>query len=98
MEACDAVEADRYGYDIPVGDATVTVSDFVTRQWWNAGDPAPYDYMRHLTAPLQLLPGGYIGEWNATTQKWTQRVADPTAPESRAEPGRPRASAAPPPR
>jgi hypothetical protein len=82
MEACDAVEADRYGYEIPVGDTRVTVSDFVTRQWWNAGDPAPYDYMRHLTAPLELLPGGYIGEWNATTQRWTQRVADSTAPES----------------
>ena len=82
MEACDAVEADGYGYEIPVGDTEVTVSDFVTRQWWNAGDPAPYDYRRHLTAPLQLLPGGYIGEWSATTQRWTQRVADSTAPES----------------
>ena len=82
MEACDAVEADQFGYDIPVGGTNVTVSDFVTRQWWNANDPAPYDYMRHLTRPLQLLSGGYIGEWNATTQRWTQRVADKTAPES----------------
>jgi hypothetical protein len=82
MEACDAVEADEYGYEIPVAGSTVKVSDFVTRQWWNANDPAPYDYMRHLSRPLQLLPGGYIGEWNATTQKWTQRVADSTAPAS----------------
>jgi hypothetical protein len=82
MEACDAVEHDQYAYEIPVGTTMVTVSDFVTRQWWNAGDPPPYDYKRHLSQPLQLLPGGYIGEWNATTQKWTQRVADRTAPES----------------
>jgi hypothetical protein len=82
MEACDAVEADQFGYDIPVRDTTVTVSDFVTRQWWNAGDPPPYDYKRHLASPLELLPGGYIGEWNATTRKWTQRVADKTAPVS----------------
>jgi hypothetical protein len=83
MEACDAVEADQFGYDIPVGDTNITVSDFVTRQWWNVGDPPPYDYKRHLTRPLQLLAGGYIGEWSASTQRWTQRVADETAPASR---------------
>jgi hypothetical protein len=82
VEACDAVEADQFGYDIPVGDTNVTVSDFVTKQWWNANDPPPYDFKRHLTRPLQLLQGGYIGEWTATTQRWTQRVADKSAPES----------------
>jgi hypothetical protein len=82
MEACDAVEADQFAYGIPVGDTDVMVSDFVTRQWWNANDPPPYDFKRHLTRPLELLTGGYIGEWNATTQRWTQRVGDKTAPIS----------------
>jgi hypothetical protein len=82
LEACDAVEADQFGYDIPVGGTNITVSDFVTRQWWNANDPPPYDFKRHLARPLQLLQGGYIGEWNAATQRWSQRVADETAPQS----------------
>ena len=83
MEACDAVEADQFAYEVTIADGTnVMVSDFVTRQWWNAADPPPYDYKRHISRPMQLLAGGYIGEWNATTQKWTQRIADKTAPES----------------
>jgi hypothetical protein len=80
MEACDAVEDDRYAYEVIIPDgSSVLVSDFVTKQWFNMQDPPPYDYKRHLSEPLQLLPGGYIGEWTASTQRWSQRAYDSNA-------------------
>lgn len=83
MEACDACEDDQYAYEVIIADGTsVLVSDFVTKQWFNPSDPPPYDYKRHIDSPLQLLTGGYIGEWSGKTQRWTQRMADQHAKPS----------------
>jgi len=65
-EACDAVEADNLGYQIN----GIQVSDFVWPSWFDttitnhAGHR--YDQMNHITAPLQLYSGGYIGVFQVT--------------------------------
>lgn len=70
LEVCDAPEADEYGYQID----NVLVSDFVTPAWF--GQPGDqYDYGKHISAPFQILPGGYIGMWTPTTG-WTQYTGD----------------------
>jgi hypothetical protein len=75
-ENCDACEADQYGYDIN----GVTVSDFVYPSWFETfrqPNSTQFDYQNHITAPLQLLPGGYIGIFNVTGGNgWTQLTAD----------------------
>jgi len=74
-EDCDAVEDDSLGYQIN----GVLLSDFVLPTWFN--DPSKavagtkYDFMGKLSAPLQLLTGGYIGMQkiiNGQPQGWTQ--------------------------
>lgn len=72
-EVCDAPEDDQYGYQIN----GVTVSDFVRRAWFIPGAPGPYDFQNKISAPLQLLSGGYIGEMDVTsTTGWTQLDAE----------------------
>lgn len=57
-EVCDACEDDGFGYQI---NAT-RVSDFVFPEWFNAkSSVTKFDYCGHVTRPLQLLAGGYIG-------------------------------------
>jgi hypothetical protein len=68
-EVCDACEDDGFGYAI--GDSLV--SDFVLPSWFHANSTAAsYDFCGHLQAPLQLLPGGYIGVYDPATG-WSQR-------------------------
>jgi len=59
-EACDACEADQYGYQI----GGTTVSDFVFPSWfepfWRPGT-TQFDYKNQIKQPFELLPGGYIG-------------------------------------
>jgi hypothetical protein len=69
-ESCDAVEADDLGYDID----GVTVSDFVTPQWFMPGFPGPYDYQEHCSKPLELRPGGYISVFDVTKGGGWQQV------------------------
>lgn len=68
FEACDAPEADQYGYEIN----GILVSDFVFPCWF---DPyttkTKFDYMGHITKPLEILPGGYAGVWTPTGG-WSQ--------------------------
>lgn len=73
-EASDAVEADSLGYDI---NGTL-VSDFVTPYWFNPTEKGrQYDFQKKVTAPLQLLPEGYIGMMSATSPGgWTQVTAN----------------------
>lgn len=79
LEVADACEADGYGYQIN----GVTVSDFVYPAWFSQGAPGPYDHAARISAPLRLLPGGYIGEY-VCGQGWTQRTAATgVAPPSR---------------
>lgn len=57
-EVCDPVENDTYPID------GVPMSNFVLPAWFqSAGTPGvvgPFDYLKKLTAPLTLTPGGYI--------------------------------------
>lgn len=79
LEVADACEADQYAYEI----AGVAVSDFVYPAWFRKGAAGPYDQAAHITKPLQLLPGGYIGAWTPSSG-WTQKVAaEGVAPPSR---------------
>lgn len=74
-ENCDACESDAYGYDIN----GVTVSDFVFPAWFETfrqPNSTQFDFQNKITAPLQLLPGGYIGIFNVTGGNgWTQITA-----------------------
>jgi hypothetical protein len=56
LEVCDAVEADRLGYEID----GVLVSDFVTPAWFEPTQADRVDFKRRLLKPLQLAEGGYI--------------------------------------
>jgi len=60
-ELCDPVE--QIGYGIMVGTTNVAVSDFVFPSFFNP-DAAlaingPYNYLKSLTEPFSILPGGY---------------------------------------
>ena len=73
-EVCDACEEDSLGYQID----GVQVSDFVTPQWFeNMPHPAQtrFDYRRHITMPLELLPGGYISVLEFARGTWVQLTA-----------------------
>lgn len=78
-EACDACEDDSYGYDIN----GVLVSDFVTPGFFNR-DGSVFDFQKHITAPLQILPNGYLSVWRAATG-W-QQIFGQTASKSRRAP------------
>jgi hypothetical protein len=69
-EVCDTCEADNLGYTIN----GIHVSDFVYPAWFGVpGSKGKLDHMGHLKSPLQLLPGGYIGEFDVKTGGgWTQ--------------------------
>lgn len=83
-EACDACEDDSLGYQID----GILVSDFVTPFWFVPGAPAPYDHMKKITKPLQILSGGYIGYLTFTSKKgWTQITADGAPGGKPAKPG-----------
>ena len=79
LEVCDACEDDSFGYTIQ----GVEVSDFVLPAWFRSdAATGPFDQRGHITQPLELLTGGYIGEWTPS-RGWTQKVADEHAPVSR---------------
>lgn len=77
-EVGDAVEADELGYLIN----GVLVSDFVFPSWFETfrKPGTQFDFGGHVAAPLQLLPGGYIGYLDITSgQGWQQRTAEVAA-------------------
>ena len=75
-EVCDACEADKFGYAID----GVLVSDFVTPAWFESfrkTGSARFDHQGRIKHPFQLLPGGYIGVYDAKTGSgWTQLTAE----------------------
>ena len=77
-EASDAVEADELGYDVD----GVKLSDFVTQEWFDPGHyttAAGYSFKKHVNAPLQLAPGGYIGYFKVGRGSgWQQKTASLT--------------------
>jgi hypothetical protein len=56
VEVCDACETNDQGYRIN----SILMSDFVYPSWFVASGKAPYDQTRLITAPFQVLPGGYL--------------------------------------
>jgi hypothetical protein len=71
QETADPVERDSQGY---LRDG-VLISDFVLPHWFRAGSAGPWDFARHTTAPLQILPGGYQIAWNRMAEQWTHLCA-----------------------
>jgi hypothetical protein len=67
FEACDACEADNYGYQID----GITVSDFVYPTWFGGVASQEFDNQHHIKSPFQILSGGYIGVWTPDGG-WTQ--------------------------
>lgn len=71
-ESADACEDDSLGYEI----GGVLVSDFVTPAWFYPMLPPPYDHKGHISAPLEILAGGYIGVLTlGGGSGWTQLTA-----------------------
>ena len=70
LEVCDAVEADRLGYQI----GGVLVSDFITPSWFEPTHADRVDFKGRLSKPLQLASGGYISMLEAGGG-WTQIAA-----------------------
>ena len=73
-ENCDACQSDETGYKI--GDQLV--SDFCLPGWFDSGafgTLGPFDFLRRMTAPFELLAGGYAmcrnlsigGSWTLIT-------------------------------
>jgi hypothetical protein len=56
VEVCDACETNAQGYRI----STILMSDFVYPSWFKSSGTAPYDQTRLITAPFQVLSGGYL--------------------------------------
>lgn len=56
VEVCDACETNDQGYRIN----TILMSDFVYPSWFKSNGTGPYDYRGLITAPFQVLAGGYL--------------------------------------
>jgi hypothetical protein len=76
LEVCDAPEDDRFAYQIN----GIMMSDFVHPAWFEGfhkPGSVQFDHQRRITAPFQLLPGGYISVLDVSTgQGWQQLTAD----------------------
>lgn len=85
-ERCDACEDDKFGYSID----GIQVSDWVTELWFQPSKRHPpsarFDFKGHITAPQQLLSGGYIGEFHFG-RGWSQRTAAEIHRKARPERG-----------
>ncbi len=70
VEACDPCEADNFAYSIQ----GVAVSDFLTPHFYDpvAASGTRYSFTGAITAPRQVLNGGYISFVNQATGDWQQ--------------------------
>ena len=70
VEACDPCEAEDYAYLIQ----GVAVSDFLTPHFYDPGvtPGTRYSFNGSITAPRQILPGGYISWIDPVTEQWQQ--------------------------
>ena len=75
VEICDPCEVPTLGYTVN----GVRVSDFYTPRFFDPSQPtkspgaARYDFMGHLTAPRQVLRGGYLS-WREPSREWFQET------------------------
>lgn len=76
QEVGDPVEADQLGYNINIGTSVapnkILISDFILPRWFIPGAPIKYDFMGHLTKPLEVANGGYVSIYDANTKSWGQ--------------------------
>ena len=56
VSTCGACETNAQGYRIN----SILMSDFVYPSWFKATGTKPYDYRGLITAPFQVLSGGYL--------------------------------------
>ncbi len=74
-EACDACEADQFGYLI----GGVVLADFVFPAWFEtfrAQGSTQFDYGNRIDTPFKLLGGGYIGAYEVGSGSgWHQVTA-----------------------
>ena len=70
LEVCDAVEADKLGYEID----GVLVSDFITPSWFEPTHADRVDFKRRIAKSLELASGGYVSVLNAGGE-WMQVAA-----------------------
>jgi len=87
-ECADACEDDQFGYKRE----NVLLSDFVYPSyfWDPAPTPAPrYDQMHHITAPWQIIAGGYMSYLDMTnlSKGWQQFTTAEKATAGRMLPG-----------
>ncbi len=79
VEACDPCEANKFGYQIE----GILVSDFLTPHFYEptALPGTRYSFTGALTAPRQILPGGYISWLNPQSDEMQQLLfVDPARP------------------
>lgn len=84
IEVCDACEADEFSYQIN----GIAVSDFVLPPWFDMpvrSVPVRYDFCGHITAPFQLLDGGYIAYLDTKTMTWVQETGMKAYRQSQSE-------------
>lgn len=78
-EVCDACEDDSFGYKIN----NILVSDFVFPAWfesWRGHNSTKFDFQNHITAPFQLLKGGYIGYFDIHNGGGWKQITAENAP------------------
>jgi hypothetical protein len=70
VEACDPCEANGFGYSIQ----GLVVSDFLTPHYYDpvVTSGTRYSFKGSLTAPRQMLRGGYISYVDEATDEWMQ--------------------------
>lgn len=93
-EICDACEDESFAYKIN----DTTVSDFVYPAWFDAGrspNGQKLDHRGLISAPFQLLNGGFIGIYDLKTG-WSQLNAPPVNGTAKAKSWKPRQIDAPP--
>lgn len=87
-EVCDPCEADSDGYKID----GVLVSDFIYPSWFESfRDPktTQFDQRKKITAPFQLLPGGYASVYDMTSGTGWQQISVPLEQKSQGSNERP---------
>lgn len=82
VEVCDPCEAPTLGYTVN----GVRVSDFYTPRYFDpsipTGSPVTgrYDFRGHITAPRQVLHGGYLS-WSEASGEWFQETFFESTPK-----------------
>jgi hypothetical protein len=72
-ENCDACEDDKYAYAVQ----GIPLSDFVYPEYFDDADTrGKFDHQGHISRPLEILPGGYLGYCDAGSNGWQQVTAD----------------------